>query len=225
MCRLAAVDSRVRVLLVTGAGKAFCSGGNFKAFGACDVDDKLAEQCRDQAEWDDVEVRTQRFRFGSEATKLLHEMGKPTIAMINGSVAGAGLALAAACDFRFASQDATFHPGYLKNGLSPDFGLSWFLTRIVGAAVAKDMLLLRDRIDAAEALSLGFVNRVFPTDMLEEEVMSVVRRLVDSPHIAVHYTKLVINTAQSRSLEDTLEIEARNLARCFQLRSQSPKLP
>lgn len=222
-CRIASVDEAVRVVAITGAGSAFCSGGNFKAFGAHDPDDPVSTRCSGQPSWNTLEVRAQRFELGHEAVTLLQGMGKPSVALVNGPAAGAGFALATACELRIASERASFHPAYLKIGLSPDMGIAWTLTRIVGPALASDILLLRDRIDAQEALAMGLVNRIIPEADFIEGAHAVISRLADAPSYAVYHTLQALRAGKTQPLADALKVEALSLARCFDIRQRAAR--
>lgn len=218
--RMAAFNADVGAVIVTGGSGVFCSGGNFKAFGKRDDGDPL-EACSDQPQWKDIEIKTMRYRMGADASKLLHEMPKPTIALMTGPAVGAGVGLAAACDFRVVSPNASFTPGYLRIGLSPDVGTSYFITQILGSPKAKQYFLLKDKVTATEAIEMGLA------DFLEEDSDAATRkaheiaaRLAGGPPIAIQYTKEAVNNAEYRSLSELIDIEARNFARCFQTDDQ-----
>jgi len=212
----AEVSPDVRVIVITGAGDGFCSGGDFKNFGALDPGDPIAAKWHKDPLWNEIEAKTLRFQRGFEGPRLLHTMGKPTIAMMRGPAVGAGVGLAAACDFRILSESAYFLPGYIRVGLSPDYGTSYYVTKLVGPAKARELYLLGDKIEAQEALRIGLATRVVSDADLERVTMEFARRLAESPPVAMQYTKEAINAAEARVLEDVLLIEARNFARCFQ---------
>jgi 2-(1,2-epoxy-1,2-dihydrophenyl)acetyl-CoA isomerase len=213
----AEMNPDARVVVVTGAGKAFCSGGNFKGFGSVDTGNPMAMKYSGHPLWNEIETKSRRFQGGSaKATELLHTIGKPTIAMLRGPAVGAGVGLAAACDFRFASDTAFFMPGYIRVGISPDFGTSYYVTKLVGPAMARHIFFLGDRIDAAEALRIGLVSRVIPDDQLEAETMAYARQLAKQAPVALFYTKQSLNAAETQHLRDVHALEARNFARCFQ---------
>jgi 2-(1,2-epoxy-1,2-dihydrophenyl)acetyl-CoA isomerase len=214
--RDAEIEPDVRVVVVTGAGGSFCSGGDFKNFGAVDPGDPLAIKWGKTPVWNDIELKTLRFMRGFEASRLLHEMGKPTIAMVRGPAVGAGVGLAACCDFRIVSDTAFFLPGYIRVGISPDFGTSYFVTKLVGAARAKELYMLGDKISAQQAAEIGLVNRVVEDAALEEATYALARRLAKGPPVALRYTKEAFNAAQSQTLDDVMALEARNFARSFQ---------
>src|SRR5512138_3365820 len=159
-------DSDVGVVVVTGAGRGFCAGGDVKA---------MAEG-REFAETG-LEDKAHGLRSKMEVSRLLHEMPKPTIAMVRGAAAGAGLSIALACDLRVAGDSAKFATAFARVGYSGDFGGSWFLTQLVGTAKARELYYTAELLDARQALSLGLVNRVVPDARLEEETMALARRL------------------------------------------------
>lgn len=139
----AARDAAVDCLILTGAGRGFCSGGDLTS-GRDPVSPDAARGSR-------VEQGFTRLRGFMETSRLLHEMSKPTIAMINGPVAGAGVGLAGACDLRFAAESATFLTAFERIGASGDFGSTWFWTKILGSGVAREVFFLGERFSAAAA--------------------------------------------------------------------------
>ena len=218
----AAIDSaemspEVRVVVITGAGGSFCSGGDFKSFGsASDPNDTQTARWQSNPLWNEIELKTRRFQKGFEAPRLLHTMGKPTIAMVRGPAVGAGVGLAASCDFRIVSESAYFMPGYIRMGLSPDYGTSFYMTKLLGSAKTRELYLLGDKVDAQEALRIGLVNKVVNDADLERVTMELAHRLAAGPPVAMQYTKEAINAAEARVLDDVLLVEARNFSRCFQ---------
>lgn len=211
--RSAARDPAVRVVVLTGAGRSFCSGGDVTAFGTIDPTDPVAVRSQDRADWNDLELSADRLRERSESPFLLHTMPKPTIAMVRGAAAGAGLSLAAACDFRVASETAVFSSAFAKVGVSGDYGGSYFLTRLIGSARTRELYFLGGAIAAPEALRLGMVTRTVPDDALEDETMSLARRLAEGPPVAYRCMKQNINAAETERLADLLDIESRNMVR------------
>jgi 2-(1,2-epoxy-1,2-dihydrophenyl)acetyl-CoA isomerase len=200
--RLAA-DSDTRVVVLTGAGRAFCAGGDVKGMAA-----------RADGPAPSLEERAQGLRRGMEVSKQLHEMSKPTIAMIRGAAAGAGLSLALACDLRIASESARFTTAFAKVGFSGDYGSSYFLPQLVGAARAKELFFTADLIEAQRALDLGIVNRVVPDDELESATMDFARELSHGPSIAYGYMKRNLNTALAGgSIDEVFDLEAWNMTR------------
>src|ERR671922_1064341 len=153
-------DASVGVVVLTGAGRGFCAGGDVKA---------MAEGR--EFGGDTLEDKAQGLRARMETSRWLHEMPVPTIAMVRGAAAGAGLSLALACDLRIAGESAKFGTAFARVGYSGDFGGSWFLTQLVGTAKARELYYTADLVDAPQALALGLVNRVVPDDRLEEETL------------------------------------------------------
>jgi 2-(1,2-epoxy-1,2-dihydrophenyl)acetyl-CoA isomerase len=135
-------------------------------------------------------------------------MPKPTIAMVRGAAAGAGLALAMACDLRIASDTAKFTTAFAKVGYSGDFGGSYFLTRLVGTARARELYFTAELLDASRALATGLVNRVVPDADLERETLELAARLAKGPRIAYRYIKRNMNAAESGTLAELLDLEA-----------------
>lgn len=194
--RLAA-DPDVGVVVITGAGRGFCAGGDVKA---------MAEGR--EGEGASLEDKAQALRARMEVSRWLHEMPKPTIAMVRGAAAGAGLSVALACDMRIASDASKFGTAFARVGYSGDFGGSYFLTQLVGTAKARELYLTADLVDAAQALTLGLVNRVVPDALLETETMALATRLAKGPSVAYRYMKRNLNAAESGSLKDLLDLEA-----------------
>ena len=200
--RLAA-DPEVGVVVLTGAGRAFCAGGDVKAmaegreFGGTTLEDKA-----------------QALRSRMEVSRWLHEMPKPTIAMVRGAAAGAGMSLALACDLRVAGDTARFATAFARVGYSGDFGGSWFLTQLVGTGKARELYFTTDIVDAREARELGMVNRVVPDARLEEETLALAARLARGPRVAYRYMKRNFNAAESGTLKDLLDLEAWHHTRC-----------
>jgi 2-(1,2-epoxy-1,2-dihydrophenyl)acetyl-CoA isomerase len=190
-------DPGVRVIVLTGAGRAFCAGGDVKSMAEGGEERSAAEA-------------TARLRSRMEVSRILHELPKPTIAMINGPAAGAGLAFALACDLRIASTSARLVTAFVKVGFSGDFGGSFFLTRLVGTAKARELYFTGRPVDAQEALSLGLVNRVVPEDQLADATMELARSLAQGPQIALSLMKRNLNCAESSGLAELLDLEAAN---------------
>lgn len=214
--RWVARDPAIRAVIVTGAGRAFCAGGDLKNLGQADPLDPLSEKYGDQPIWNDIEMRTQRVRDSAmDCFYLLHSMPKPTIAMVNGPAIGAGTAPALACDFRIVSDQAYFNSGYANVGLSGDAGTNYFLTVVVGPAKAREILFFPRKIEAEEALRLGLATRVVPHAQLEEETKAFARQLAQGPTIAYGHMKENLLAAQLDP-RFAFDIEARNFIRCFQ---------
>jgi 2-(1,2-epoxy-1,2-dihydrophenyl)acetyl-CoA isomerase len=214
--RLAARDPAVRVVVVTGAGRAFCAGGDIKNLGQADPQDPLAVQYGNDPIWNDTEMRIARLKESVLDYYLLQSMPKPTIAMVNGAAIGAGMAPALACDFRIMSENAFFLSGYANMGLSGDIGTAYFLTCVVGTAKARELMFFPDKVDAQEALRIGMVTRVVPPEKLEEETMAFARRLAAGPTLAYGHMKENLTAALELDPRTAFDIEARNFMRCFQ---------
>jgi 2-(1,2-epoxy-1,2-dihydrophenyl)acetyl-CoA isomerase len=199
--QMAALEADIRVVVLTGAGHAFCSGGD------------LADRKPDAAPAS-LEQKADELRLHGETARLLHEMPKPTVAMINGVAAGAGLALALACDLRMASPTVVLTTAYAKIALSGDLGITFFLTHLVGSAKAAELLFLSDKIDATEAHRIGLINRVLEAGTLRGATMQLAHQLAEGPAVAFRYMKRNLVCAQSNALEATLQSEAYGMARC-----------
>jgi 2-(1,2-epoxy-1,2-dihydrophenyl)acetyl-CoA isomerase len=148
-----------------------------------------------------------------EASRLLHEMPKPTIAMLNGVAAGAGLSLALACDLRIAGRSARMTTAFAKVGLSGDYGGTWFLTQLIGTAKARELYFLSDVLDAARIEALGLANRVVADEALAGETMALAERLASGPAVALRYMKRNLNVAVQGTLADGLDSEAYGMLR------------
>jgi len=208
--REAARSPDVRVVVLTGAGRAFSSGGDIKQLDAIDEDDPLWVRLRTDPVWNGVDSSTDRYGRAAECALFLHDMPKPTIAMVRGPCVGVALSLAAACDFRFASDTAMFSSAFAKVGLSGEMGASYFLTKALGSWKAREILLLSDRIKADEALRIGLVNKVVADADLDRETLAFARQLAKGPPLAYRYLKENINAAETGRLDDMLRLEARN---------------
>ena len=205
----AARDPEVRCLVLTGAGGAFCAGGDVKGFASS------AGGKAPSSEPPSFEARVQSLRDSVEVSRLLHVMPKPTLAIIPGPAAGAGLSLALACDMRFALDTAKITTAFSKIGLSGDYGGSYFLPRIVGGARARELYFSADVLTGREAYELGLVTRVAGADTFGEESREYARYLASLPTIAVGYMKKNLNAAFSGSLSDVLDIESEHMVLTF----------
>lgn len=199
--RLAADDS-VGCIVLTGAGRGFCAGGDVKA---------MAEGKELAAAT--LEGKVTKLRNAMETSRLLHEMAKPTIAMVRGPAAGAGLSLALACDLRIASDTLKMVTAFVNVGYSGDFGGSWYLSRMVGTAKARELYYLAPVITADEAVRLNIVNKVVPDDQLEAETMAIARKLAHGPTVALGYMKKNMNAAETGSYHAQLDLEAMHHSR------------
>lgn len=196
-------DPEVGAILITGTGRAFCAGGDVKGF-AADGGANHGMGPEDAAA---------RLRSSMEVSRLLHEIPKPTIAAIPGAAAGAGLSIALACDMRIAAEGAKITTAFAKVGLSGDFGGSWFLTRLVGTAKARELYYLSDVILAEEAERIGIVGRTVAPEALAEEARALALRLANGPRIALGFMKRNLTLAETEPLGRALDQEALNHSR------------
>jgi 2-(1,2-epoxy-1,2-dihydrophenyl)acetyl-CoA isomerase len=184
-----------RVLVLTGAGGAFCSGA--------DITDPSG------VSGDPEDPHLVRMQFFGKVMLALHDIPKPTIAKVRGIAAGAGMSLALGCDLVVASNNARFSEIFAKRGLSVDGGSSWLLPRLIGLHRAKEIAYFADILSADEAASYGFVNRVVPDDELDAFVEGWARRLAAGPPVALAMTKNLLDNSMAVSMAQALEDEAR----------------
>jgi 2-(1,2-epoxy-1,2-dihydrophenyl)acetyl-CoA isomerase len=195
-------DDDVGAVVLTGAGGAFCSGGDVKAMAATN------EARPGGGRGSSLDARIHRQRLSQRATSgRLWDMPKPTIAALPGPAAGAGLSLALACDLRYAVEGAFLTTAFARVALSGDYGGTWFLSRLVGTAKARELYYFSERVSADEALSLGLVNAVFPADSFEAEVTARAQRLAAGPRITYRYMKENLNRAVHGELGESLDLE------------------
>ena len=207
--RLAA-DAKVRVIVLTGAGGAFCAGGDVKGFAARNTSTPGGEPPRF-----DMEARVHGLRQAMEVSRWLHEAPKPTLAVIPGAAAGAGLSLALSCDIRIASNEAKLTTAFSKVGLAGDYGGSYFLTQLVGQAKARELYFTADVILGSEAAALGIVNEAVPAADLEAAADRWARKLAGLPTLAIGYMKRNLNAAINCTLSEALDLEAMHMVRTF----------
>jgi 2-(1,2-epoxy-1,2-dihydrophenyl)acetyl-CoA isomerase len=213
-------DPAVRCVVLTGAGeRAFSAGADVRAL-----------TTRERPE---LEQSIDALQARQEAAWLLHTMPKPTLAALNGVAAGMAVGLACACDFRVAADHASLTTAFARIGYSGDFGSAYFLTQILGTARARELLMLGERIDAAEALRIGLVHRVFAREQFATQLRELAERLAAGPPIALRYMKRNLNLALHLHPRDSLDLEAeaqvrsgrsedfRNAAQAF-LRKRKP---
>ena len=205
-------DSNVRCIVVTGAGGAFCAGGDVKGM-ASRAETK--EPGQDQAP-QSVDDRVHRQRLEQRGTSgRLFSMPKPTLAAIPGPAAGAGMAIALSCDLRIMANSAFMTTAFAKVGFPGDYGGTYLLTQLVGPAKARELYFLSDRLDAEEALRLGLANWVCEPEALVEKTREIAMRLASGPPIAYRYMKENLNRAVGSSdLGECMDLEATFLARC-----------
>jgi 2-(1,2-epoxy-1,2-dihydrophenyl)acetyl-CoA isomerase len=186
-------DSTVRALLITGAGKGFCAGQDLGAV-------------RERPEG--LSFREHLLKTYNPIVAKLRSIEKPVVAAVNGAAVGAGFGLALACDIRYASETAKFRMAFIGIGLAPDSGTSYFLPRLVGMGRALELAYTNDLVDAATALQLGLVNKVFPAEALLKEARALAVKLAGGPTKAYGLTKRAMLRAASGALDEALDYEA-----------------
>lgn len=202
-------DPDVRCIVLTGAGKGFCAGGDVKGM-AKRGDGTVGNNTIDG------KIHQQRVTQRATAGKL-YNMPKPTLAALPGAAAGAGLGLALACDLRIMVSGAVITTAFARVGFSGDYGGSFFLTQLVGTAKAREMYFLSDRVSAAEAERLGIVNWVCEAEELASKTAEIATRLANGPTVAYRYMKENLNRAlSSADLNDCMDLEATHHVHCGQ---------
>jgi 2-(1,2-epoxy-1,2-dihydrophenyl)acetyl-CoA isomerase len=191
-----AADPAVGCIVLTGAGRGFCAGGDVTAMGGGPVGVMTLEQ--------QVDRQRAIHRFAG----LLHDSAKVSIAAINGPCAGAGFGLALACDLRLAADSAKLTTAFAKVGFAGDFGITWPLVRTLGEARAKELLFLSDPLTAAQALELGLLNRVLAADALMPAAMALAARIAAGPRVAYRYMKDNVHAAATETYQSLLDREA-----------------
>jgi enoyl-CoA hydratase/carnithine racemase len=201
MIKQCADDPKVGALLITGAGNAFCAGGDVKGMGdnlskaEVPIDERVA----------DLRVKQRNL------TGALVAVRKPTIAALPGPAAGAGLALALACDIRIAAESAIMATGYARIGLTGDYGIAWLLTRLAGTSRARELMFLSERIDAHRCETLGLVNRVVPDTELRDTAFALAKSLAEGPSIALGRMKDNLDRALTSDILESMDQEAENM--------------
>ncbi len=194
-------DNRVGCVMLTGAGKAFCSGGDVSGMGGGSSgpqktpDERVAELTRKQ----------------EALTLRLYELAKPTIAALPGAAAGAGLSIALACDLRLAARDAFVLTAFRNIGLSGDYGASWFLNRLIGQSKAKELMFRSERVSAEECERLGLVNRVFEPETFRAEAQAYAAEIANGPATALRLMKRNLNRGALQGLRESLALEAQHM--------------
>jgi 2-(1,2-epoxy-1,2-dihydrophenyl)acetyl-CoA isomerase len=191
----------VRVVVITGAGRAFCAGGDVEFMASLQQSGDLA-------------AFRKLLDAGRDIVLQIATMPKPVIAAINGVAAGAGCNLALACDYRIASEQARLSESFVRIGLNPDWGGTWLLPRLVGRARAMELMLSGRMVDAAEALAIGMVDRVVAD--LPSETEQLARMFAAAPPLAAAGIKRAVNAAEANDLRAQLELEADHQLGCFQ---------
>ena len=204
----AAQNPDIRVVVLEGAGPSFCSGGDVARMAS-----SLSSATKD-AKTPDSQARQTALRQRTEIVEMLHQIAKPTIAMLRGHAVGAGLSLALACDIRLADPSIRLMTGFAKVGLSGDFGGHYFLPRIVGMAKAREMYLLSRPVLADEALASGLVSNLVEAADLRSYVLSLARELADGPAFAYANIKANLNDAMVADLSQMLDAEAQRHVAC-----------
>lgn len=198
-------NSEIRCVVLTSVGGAFCIGADAKQI---PIDET--------AELPSRETRIQNLRDAADLSLLLHTMPKPTIAVMPGAAAGGGLSLALACDMRFCLDTATLSTAFSMIGGSGDFGVSYFLPRLVGSAMSRDLLFRSKRITGQQAKDIGLVNEVSSAERFDADAASFVREIANLPTVALGHIKENLIAAQSMPIRDVLDVEARNMVLCME---------
>ena len=205
MNRFCADDAHVGAVMITGAGAAFCAGGDVKGMGAHRDPKRLAMSYDEKVA--DLQER-QRLLTGA-----LVSVRKPTIAALPGPAVGAGLALAMACDIRIAAESAFVSTGYLRVALSGDYGIAWLLTRLVGTSRARELMFTADKVDAKRAEAIGLVNRVVPDAELQQAAFAMAKSMAEGPTLALRYMKDNLDEALLFDFTTARDHEAERLVR------------
>lgn len=207
MIKVCGDDPDIGAILITGAGSAFCAGGDVKGMG----NNNPAKQQRSLEEKiADLKDRQRRL------TGALVAVRKPTIAALPGPAAGAGLSIALACDIRIAAESAFVSTGYMKVGLSGDYGIAWLLTRLVGTSRARELMFLSEKIDARRCEAIGLVNRVVPDETLREDAFAMAKALAEGPTVALQFMKDNLDEALEIDFSTALDHEAERLTQAAQ---------
>jgi 2-(1,2-epoxy-1,2-dihydrophenyl)acetyl-CoA isomerase len=186
-------DDAVKVVIVTGTGNSFCSGGDIVEMG--DRLDHTPEQRKNEL-----------FHRIERIPLALEDLDKPVIAAVNGVATGAGMDMALMCDIRYAATSARFAETYVKVGLVPGAGGAHFLPRLVGVSKALELFLTGDFIDSQEALRIGIVNKVFPDEALSQEVDKIARKMAKAPALTLRMTKRAIYQGMRNDLRTNLDM-------------------
>ena len=206
----AETDPAVKCIVLTGAGHGFCAGGDVKGMAARHddtVSGSIGGMTLDEA------IHLQRVNQRATAGKLF-KMPKPTLAALPGPAAGAGLALALACDLRVMASSAFMTTAFARVGFPGDYGASYFLTQLVGTAKARELFFLSERVDADEALRLGLTNWVCAPEVLAARTQAIALRLAQGPTVAYRYMKENLNRALAGDVDDCLDLEVTHQMHC-----------
>lgn len=199
-------DSRVGCVMITGAGKAFCSGGDVSGMGG-------SESAEDsEGTTPSLDERVAALTRKQETLTLrLYELAKPTIAALPGAAAGAGLSIALACDLRIASREAFILTAFRNIGLSGDYGASWFLNRLIGQSKAKELMFRSERVGAEDCERLGLVNRVFESESFRDDAQLYAAQIANGPATALRLMKRNLNRGALQGLPESLAMEAQHM--------------
>jgi 2-(1,2-epoxy-1,2-dihydrophenyl)acetyl-CoA isomerase len=197
-----AEDDAVRVLVITGAGRAFCAGGDLGALG----------KGRQTGATHELEPL---LRAGMQMVLKMRTMPQPVIAAVNGAAAGAGMNIALAADIRIAAEESTFGQNFAKVGLFPDYGGTFFLPQLVGVSKAAELFYTGDMIDAKTALALGLVNQVVPAAQLEAAVRTLAQKIAQGPSLPIRAAKKALFASEEKELSKALDNEVREQIRCY----------
>jgi 2-(1,2-epoxy-1,2-dihydrophenyl)acetyl-CoA isomerase len=197
------IDKHVHAVIITGAGKGFCAGGDLK-------------EIWEGRQKNDKESLEPLLRAGMGIVLKIRTMRQPVIAAVNGAAAGAGMNIALAADIRYAADTASFGETFAKVGLFPDFGGTYFLPQLIGHAKAAELLYSGDMFDAKKALELGIVNRLVPADKLMDEAKAFAMSIVNGPRMASRALKQVLFGNERAALTKALEYEVEEQIRCFE---------
>lgn len=201
--RRAGEDPAIRVVTITGAGRAFCAGG----------DVSYMQQLQNENRTADLQ---KLLDAGAKIVSAIRAMPKFILASINGVAAGAGCNLALACDYRIAARAATFAQSFVRIGLHPDWGGTFFLPRLVGPSRAMEMMMTGRAVDAEEAWTMGLVDRVVEDGALREESMKLAQAVAEGPPIAISGIKIAVGQSGRSSLEEQLALESRHQLKAFE---------
>jgi 2-(1,2-epoxy-1,2-dihydrophenyl)acetyl-CoA isomerase len=199
----AATDDNIRAICITGAGKGFCAGGDINYMASLQ-------------ETNDTEAFRKLLESGRKVVTKVREIEKPVVAMINGIAAGAGLNLALASDIRIASESARFSQAFIKIGLHPDWGGTFFLPRLIGTARACELIFTGDLIDAQTAYRIGLVNQVVADNDLKATTLTLLKKLASRPKEALALAKRSIYQGIEQNLDTMLDYETAAQTKCFE---------
>ena len=198
------IDDSIRVLVITGVGRGFCSGADVQGLAA---DAERSKQPAPSTAGKQNQPAPSMTRSLHDIPAEIRNLPKPVLGAINGVAAGGGLSIALACDIRIASENARFVAAWIRRALMPDLGASYMLPRTVGLSKACELIFTGDAIDAKEAERIGLVSNVVPHEQLMSTTMELARRLAKGPPIAIQLAKRAIYEAQHMDMEATVEFE------------------